>query len=450
MSSYTPEQVLALAPDSSSASAGQALASLKKWNGIGKSDRAIWGLCQGSGKDPYQARVDLGEPAFKCSCPSRKFPCKHGLGLMLLFARDGGSFRFQDEPGWVSDWLAGRTERAEKKVEKAREAAAKPVDLEAQAKRAAQREARASDGVAGCRVWLEDVIRRGLAAAQSESAATWDRTAARLVDAQTPGLATLVRRIPELLASGPGWAGRTLDHLGRLHLLLRGADQLPGLPDDLALDVRTALGWNQSKDEVLARSGIADRWAILGQIQEEEERLRVRRTWLLGTKSKQRALIFDFAAGLAPMDQSLVVGTQFDGELVFYPGRLALRALVKSRGDAGRFADVVQGVGDLTIETGLRTYAEALAANPWTSRWPMLISDVRIAQDGNTWHLVDSADAGLAIKPSFAAGLQLWRLIAAGGGTKIPVVVEWDGEFATPLGAIIANAYYDFAPRWAA
>ncbi len=49
MSSWSIEQVLALAPDASSASAGQGLAAIKKWSGIGQSDRAIWGLCQGSG-----------------------------------------------------------------------------------------------------------------------------------------------------------------------------------------------------------------------------------------------------------------------------------------------------------------------------------------------------------------------------------------------------------------
>jgi uncharacterized Zn finger protein len=25
--------------------------------------------------------VDLSGPAFRCTCPSRKFPCKHGLAL---------------------------------------------------------------------------------------------------------------------------------------------------------------------------------------------------------------------------------------------------------------------------------------------------------------------------------------------------------------------------------
>lgn len=450
MSTWTIEQVLALAPDASSASAGQGLAAIKKWTGVGRSERAVWGLCQGSGKEPYQARVDLTGPAFKCSCPSRKFPCKHGLGLMLLFARDTASFKSLDEPGWVAEWIDGRTERAEKKVEKAKAAAEKPVDVEAQARRAAQREARVSDGVASCRLWLEDLMRRGLAAAKSESATTWDRTAARLVDAQAPGLATQVRRIPELLASGPGWDSRTLDQLGRLHLLLRGAEQLAQLPEDLSGDVRVALGWNQSKEEVLAGAAVNDRWMVLAQIVEDEERLRVRRTWMIGTQSRRRALLLDFAAGPAPFDQTIAAGTEFDGELAFYPGRLPLRVLVKSRGEASHIQESTLAAQSHTIESELRAYAEALAANPWTTKWPMVLSDVRITRDGDAWHVADSEGMGLALKPSFTAGLHLWRFVAASAGSSATVFAEWDGEFALPLGALVAGVYHDLAPRWAA
>ena len=41
---------------------------------------------QGSAASPYQTGIDLSEPAFQCTCPSHKFPCKHGLGLFLLLA----------------------------------------------------------------------------------------------------------------------------------------------------------------------------------------------------------------------------------------------------------------------------------------------------------------------------------------------------------------------------
>ena len=262
MASWSSERVAALAPDPASASAGQALASERSGSALGRSDRAIWGLCQGSGKQPYQARVDLAEPAFKCSCPSRKFPCKHGLGLLLLFAKNAGrlSQPATSRTGSPTGWPIASTGRRRRPSRRQSRQAEKPVDLESQAKRAAQRDARVRDGVAGCRVWLEDLVRRGLAAAQSDPAADWERAAARLVDAQAPGLASFIRRIPMTMASGPGWDTRTVDLLGRLHLLLCAAQRLDDLPPDVAGDVRTALGWTQSREDALGSAGVADRW----------------------------------------------------------------------------------------------------------------------------------------------------------------------------------------------
>ena len=83
---WTAEQILKLAPDAASAKAAQGLLAPKKWTSLGVDETAIWGACQGSGSNPYQTQIDLAEPAFKCSCPSRKFPCKHALALFLLFA----------------------------------------------------------------------------------------------------------------------------------------------------------------------------------------------------------------------------------------------------------------------------------------------------------------------------------------------------------------------------
>ena len=81
----TMEQITALAPDAASVKAGRGLVNSAKWPTLGQSANALWGECQGSGSKPYQVSVDLGGPAFKCTCPSRKFPCKHGLGLPTSF-----------------------------------------------------------------------------------------------------------------------------------------------------------------------------------------------------------------------------------------------------------------------------------------------------------------------------------------------------------------------------
>lgn len=89
----TEEQIIQLAPDAASVKAGKGLAVPGKWVLLACSERAVWGHCQGSGKNPYQTAIDLNDIAFKCSCPSRKFPCKHGLGLLLLFAAKPGTVR---------------------------------------------------------------------------------------------------------------------------------------------------------------------------------------------------------------------------------------------------------------------------------------------------------------------------------------------------------------------
>ena len=99
----TADQVLALAPDPGAASAARKLGVPRPWSDLGRSDRAIWGKCQGSAV--YTVQVDLADMATQCSCPSRKFPCKHALGLLLLAATSGSSFAALPHPEWVSEWL---------------------------------------------------------------------------------------------------------------------------------------------------------------------------------------------------------------------------------------------------------------------------------------------------------------------------------------------------------
>src|SRR3954453_14020872 len=155
---WTRDRVLALAPDASSAKAGQDLANPRKWVALCGDEAALWGECQGSGAKPYQVQIDLSEPAFKCSCPSRKFPCKHGLGLLLILANGPELLKQAERPAWVSEWFATRVQRAQKKAEKG-EQPVKPVDLEAQAERREKRTQRIAAGLSALRTWIDDLIR---------------------------------------------------------------------------------------------------------------------------------------------------------------------------------------------------------------------------------------------------------------------------------------------------
>ncbi|MGW5633159.1 SWIM zinc finger family protein [Streptosporangium sandarakinum] len=108
---WNRDQVLALAPDASSQKAAQGVSSPGKWSGAGATADALWGECRGSGSKPYLACVDLSEPAYRCSCPSRKFPCKHALGLLLLWSA-GGVPDAAEPADWAAEWLDRRRDRA--------------------------------------------------------------------------------------------------------------------------------------------------------------------------------------------------------------------------------------------------------------------------------------------------------------------------------------------------
>jgi hypothetical protein len=427
------DQILALAPDAGSAKAGQSLSNRRKWLALGRSDRAAWGECQGSAREPYRTQIDLAEPAFRCSCPSRKFPCKHGLGLFLLLANDPASFDQGAPPAWVTEWLNRRDHSAAQR--EATPAPAPVVDpqkkrVSAQAKTAAAREAKVAAGVVELSRWLRDLVREGLAGVQSRPYSFWENMAARMIDAQAPGLARMLRSFAGIPASGEGWQARLLERLALLHLLLEGYQRIETLPLESQADVRAAIGWSQNQDELLEAAGLRDRWLILGQRVEDDDHLRVQRTWLWGAAHARPALILAFAAPGQPLDRSLVPGTALDAELVYFPGAYPLRALVKQR--HGPPAPIGSAAGYADIHAATLAYSAALAAFTWLERFPMPLQAVTPTRVGDRWAVRDNDGRTLSLDPGFTHG---WRLLALSGGWPLALFGEWNGTTLLPLSA---------------
>ena len=194
--------------------------------------------------------TDLG---YKCTCPSRKFPCKHSLALFWLRADGKAEFARAARPQWVEDWIgqrrgaggvksgAGATDEPARASVAAAAAAAveAPDDPAAQARARAQRErlqaARKESILAGLDEldqWILDQIERGLAAFPGDALARCRTVAQRLVDAKAGGLANRVDRIPQVLFGLPETQRHDylIEAMGRLHLAaeaFRRQDQLP-------------------------------------------------------------------------------------------------------------------------------------------------------------------------------------------------------------------------------
>ncbi len=210
---WSTEHVLSLAPDQASAKAAGKLSAPAPWSAAGCGQGALWGLCKGSGSTPYRTVVELATPAYKCSCPSRKFPCKHALGLLMLWSGSPGAVvEGAEPPDWAAEWLNGRQHSAEQSAQRlAARAEAVAADPAAARRRAAKRSARVAAGAQELRLRLADRVRHGLAD-QASVAGGWDEVAARMVDAQAPGLASRVRELDSTPQDGL-LAGYALTHL---------------------------------------------------------------------------------------------------------------------------------------------------------------------------------------------------------------------------------------------
>lgn len=425
------EQVLALAPDASAAKAGQGLARAQKWTTLAADERAVWGECAGSAGTLYRTQVDLHGPAFKCSCPSRKFPCKHSLGLLLLFATTLGAFQQTAPPPWVTEWLTNRAKREEKQVA-APERASDPA---AQAKRAAQREQKVQRGLEELDRWLCDLVRQGLGSVPGQPRAFWQGMAARMVDAQASGVARLLRNMAEIATSGEGWEARLLEKLGQLHLLIDRYRRIETLPESAQADVRALIGFTQSQSALLEEPGVADQWVVLGQRVTREDKLRVQRTWLWGAESGRAALLLTYSHGKEAFETVMVPGQTYAAEVVFYPGNYPLRALLKTAAPPSPLR-AVQGYD--SVATAYKAYAAALPKYPWLEQFPMLLHGVTPCRQDEQWGVCDSAGQYFPLDPTFA---HPWVLLAVSGGHPLSLFGEWDGDRLFPLSIIIADRY---------
>ncbi|GAA3815081.1 SWIM zinc finger family protein [Streptomyces coacervatus] len=432
---WSADQVLALAPDAASRKAGSKLGAAGPWSEAGSSDEGtVWGLCKGSGSKPYQTVVDIADaagPAYKCSCPSRKFPCKHALGLLLLWAGEDGAVPSGQVPDWAEQWIEGRRQRAEQK----RTAGASPSssgsgDPEAAHRRAERRAERITAGATELEQRLADLLRGGLASAEQAGYGLWEETAARMVDAQAPGLAARVRELGAVPSSGPGWPVRLLEECALLHLLDQGWLHREQLPDGLAATVRSRIGLSGTADGPPLR----DRWLVLAQYDTADARLTTRRIWLHGTDSDRTALLLSYgAAGRAP-ELALPVGLALDAEVSAYPGAGQLRAALGEQ-FAPPAPAVTRPPGVTTSQAATR-YGDALREDPWLDSVPVTLDRVVPVPDGDSWQLADAdEDAALPLTTAARTRPGLWRLVALSGGAPVKVFGECGHRGFTPLTA---------------
>jgi hypothetical protein len=220
--------IAAAAPNAEAAKNGRGLVLKNKFLALHHSpdETLLFGHCQGSGKAPYVCSADFAapdKPVYRCTCPSRQFPCKHSLGL--LYAKlEGRKFTAADVP---AD-LAAKREKAAERVEKRKVEAEKPRTVN---KSALAKKIKAQlEGIDLLEKLTQDVVRLGIGNMNAKTAHELEQQALQLGNAYLPGAQSALRNYTKLFYSEHGddlpAAGReavyseALDQLSRLHALI--------------------------------------------------------------------------------------------------------------------------------------------------------------------------------------------------------------------------------------
>lgn len=151
-------------------------------------DTLLFGTCKGSGRSAYQTSVDFSgdTPVFRCSCPSRQIPCKHGIAILLDYL-EGKPF----EPAEIPEDVQRKREKLEKRAEKAAQpepAKRKPSGASAAAKKLK----RQLEGLELAEQFVRDLLERGISSIHAVTAKQYLSLAKQMGDYALYGPQTIM------------------------------------------------------------------------------------------------------------------------------------------------------------------------------------------------------------------------------------------------------------------
>ena len=230
MISINEQFIEAAAPNADAAKNGRGLAAKNKFTALHRSadDTLLFGHCQGSGKEPYLCSADFSvavAPVYRCSCPSRQFPCKHCVGSAVRL-RAGEEIHSRRRAGGAGGEARASRPRGSRRKRR-RPSKPRTVNKAALAKKIKAQLA----GIDLLEKMTLDLVRLGIGNMNAKAASEVEEQAKQLGNAYLPGAQAALHNYTRLFYNNEGEErtaaqreavySEALDQLGRLHALVK-------------------------------------------------------------------------------------------------------------------------------------------------------------------------------------------------------------------------------------
>jgi hypothetical protein len=201
--------------------------------------------------------------------------------------------------------------------------------------------------------------------------------------------------------------------------------------------VHAATGLTVAKDDVLASVPSTARWTVMGESRTREDLITVQRTWLVAGAAEGSptwAMLLSFGAVGNELTSEFEVGSSFEADLHWYPGGIALRALVgRMHTEPARAVAMPRGQ---SIADALSACGWALAFEPWLERYPLCIAAVPAPIGNGRWVLTDESGS-IPITSGFT---RIAEIVCVSEGNPVVVMGEWSSDGFLPLTIVSGQA----------
>ena len=244
-----------------------------------------------------------------------------------------------------------------------------------------------------------------------------------MIDAQAPGLAMRLRALQEIDFNSETWKSYLTESMAKLYLLVQSYKNIENLSEDWKNEIRTQIGYSQSKDSVLAEEAIADSWLVLHKQSRKINDINTDIYWFYGKRNKLFTKCLNFTAAGSFSTENWVPGSVYEGTLCLYKGiGTCRRALFK------KFEFIKENFVpecSTNLKQVAAVYRNAMFTNPFSEDIPILINDVTAVRNGEKYTLLDNAGNAVRVKMSEKTFIDI---LALTGGNPFASLLLVNGD----------------------
>jgi hypothetical protein len=237
--------------------------------------------------------------------------------------------------------------------------------------------------------WLDDLLMNGLSSLQTD-AHRIDEISSRMVDAGMGGLARKLRLLPEKIKNTADWTQFVSYQLGEFYLFVRSFKNLTQLDDLQKEDLLGFAGIPYLKKDFGEDTVLHDEFIYLGNLQEREEKILVKRNWFYAKLSNRIVLFLEFQFNKFVTLRPFNPGAVYRSAVRIYPSKVIQRITeVKTDQIVKNSIDQVKSVH---LNQLLDSYCHSIVLNPFLKQQCFIMKSVRLTCLKGFWYFVSDKE----------------------------------------------------------